>query len=292
MPNIRYINQSAPFWDFVASMEQGEHPFANNAQGQQQSWGPWGRRGPHHHHHGGIPHRGPPPYSGQSDEAGPSNEKAADSPDTAQNEDVNMSSNEKDAVPDPPEDTPQEGCGERSKRRCGGEPGARRCGGRGGVRGFGGPRGFHHGPRHGGPGAWGPGFRMLSSLFQTEGQEGESGDWAPDVDVFDTESSFVVHVSLPGANKDDVGVTWDPERSELQIAGVVHRPGDEAFLKTLALDERKVGAFERKIRLGTRAQPAQIDIDSISAKFENGILVVDVPKMIGEFVEVKKVDIE
>jgi len=134
---------------------------------------------------------------------------------------------------------------------------------------------------------------MLSSLFQTEGQDGgESGDWAPDVDVFDTESSFVVHVSLPGANKDDVGVTWDPERSELQIAGVVHRPGDEAFLKTLALDERKVGAFERKIRLGTRAQPASIDIDSISAKFENGILVVDVPKMIGEFVEVKKVDIE
>lgn len=278
-------------------MEQGEHPFANNAAaGQQQGppWAQWGRRGPHHHHHGGIPHRGPPPYAAPSDNeaAGPSNNEKADSPATAQNDDVNMSCNEKDeaGVPDPPEDTPQEGCGER-KRRCGGGP--RRCGGgRGGPRGFGGPHGFHHG-RHGGPGAWGPGFRMLSSLFQTEGQDGgQNGDWAPDVDVFDTESSFVVHVSLPGANKDDVGVTWDPERSELQIAGVVHRPGDEALLKTLALDERKVGAFERKIRLGTRAQPAQIDIDSISAKFENGILIVDVPKMIGEFIEVKKVDIE
>jgi len=132
---------------------------------------------------------------------------------------------------------------------------------------------------------------MLSHMFQPDGA-GETGDWSPEADVFDTPSAYVVHVSLPGANKDDVGCTWDPERSELEIAGVVHRPGDEEFLKTLALDERRVGAFERKVRLGSRAHPAQVDVDGIAARFENGILIVEVPKMIGEFVEVKKVDIE
>jgi len=136
---------------------------------------------------------------------------------------------------------------------------------------------------------------MLSNLFQPQQEasdENTNGDWAPEADVFDTQSAYVVHISLPGANKDDVGVTWDPERSELQVAGVVHRPGDEEFLKTLALDERRVGAFERKVRLGTRAHPAHVDVDGISAKFENGILIIEVPKMLGEFVDVKKVDIE
>lgn len=101
-----------------------------------------------------------------------------------------------------------------------------------------------------------------------------------------------MHLSLPGAHKEDIGVSWDPEKSELNIAGVVHRPGDEEFLKALALDERKVGAFDRKVRLGTRATPAQVDVDGITAKLENGILVVEVPKLNQDFVEVHKVDIE
>ena len=135
----------------------------------------------------------------------------------------------------------------------------------------------------------------MSGLFQPQQQQGErqaEGDWSPDADVFDTSNSYVVHISLPGAKKEDIGVNWDPENSELTIAGVVHRPGDEEFLKTIAMDERKVGAFERKIRLGTRASPAHVDIDGIFAKHENGILIIEVPKMIGDFVEVKKIDIE
>lgn len=103
----------------------------------------------------------------------------------------------------------------------------------------------------------------------------------------------MIHISLPGAKKEDVGVNWDTEKSELAIAGVIYRPGDEDFLKTLAMNERKVGPFERKIRLGTRANPAQIDAEGITAKLEDGVLRVEVPKL-GDtgFVEVRKVDIE
>jgi len=101
-----------------------------------------------------------------------------------------------------------------------------------------------------------------------------------------------VHISLPGAKKDDVGIHWDAEKSELAVAGVVYRPGDEELLQTLALDERKVGAFDRKVRLGSRANPAQIDVDHISAKLEEGILRIEVPKIDKDYVEIKKVDIE
>jgi HSP20 family protein len=120
----------------------------------------------------------------------------------------------------------------------------------------------------------------------------KSDDFKPEADVFDTEDSYVIHINLPGAKKEDVGVNWDAEKSELNVAGVIYRPGNEEFLKTLALDERKVGAFERKVRLGSRANPAQVDIEGITAKLEDGVLRVTVPKMNGEFVEVRKVDVE
>ncbi|KAF2843640.1 HSP20-like chaperone [Patellaria atrata CBS 101060] len=144
------------------------------------------------------------------------------------------------------------------------------------------------------------GLGALGEFFQSEflGQEEDSNrdaksqDYKPDVDIFDTESSFIVHVSLPGAKKEDVGVNWDAEKSELSIAGVTYRPGDEDFLKTLALDERKVGAFERKVRLGSRANPAQVEADGITAKLEDGVLRVEIPKQDKDYVEIRKVDIE
>jgi HSP20 family protein len=183
----------------------------------------------------------------------------------------------------------------------------RHGGGRGGWGAWAGGPPHHHGGR-GGPFAhvFGPGGPLNAAnvpcprcgtnlldvfLGPGFGAANAQGDWRPDVDVFETEAGFVVHVPLPGANKEDVGVTWDAESGELAVAGVVHRPGDEEFLKTLAVGERKVGAFERKIKLGSRAT-AQIDVDGISAKLENGLLVVDVPKLRSDFVEIKKVDIE
>lgn len=120
----------------------------------------------------------------------------------------------------------------------------------------------------------------------------EQKDFSPPADIFDTEDAYIVHVSLPGAKKEDVGVNWDSDKSELSVAGVIHRPGDEDFLKTLALDERTVGVFERKVRLGSRANPAQIDADAIAARMEDGVLIVTIPKLDREYVEVKKVDIE
>ena len=102
----------------------------------------------------------------------------------------------------------------------------------------------------------------------------------------------MIHISLPGAKKEDVGINWDAEKSELVVTGVIYRPGDEELLKTLAMNERKVGLFGRKIRLGTRANPAHVDADGITAKLEDGVLRVEVGKESEGFVEIKKVDIE
>jgi HSP20 family protein len=284
MPSIRYINQTAPFWDFVRSMEQqgAEHPLFGGQRGSdseedaQQSFNPWAfhpfahRPHPNHQH----PQGPPPPPHGEEVPPPPFTEKDG-SPDTVQNE-----------KGEPSGKAPQH---EGRRGRCGGGP----------PGGFG--RRGHCGPKRGGPhgfgrgGPWGRGgfpFGGFGGFWNENKEEESDSTFKPEADVFDTESAYVVHLSVPGAKKEDIAVTWDAEKSEVAVSGIVHRPGDEEFLKTLAMDERKVGVFERKVRLGSLANPAQVDVDGINAKLEDGILRVEIPKLDKDYVEVKMVDIE
>jgi HSP20 family protein len=125
----------------------------------------------------------------------------------------------------------------------------------------------------------------------------EDGDnensFVPPVDIFSTETAYILHVSLPGAKKEDVGVNWDSDKGVLNLAGVVYRQGDEEFLKTLSKSERKVGVFERSIKLPPgEEEKEEVDSDAIAAKLEDGVLVVTVPKVEKEWTEVKRVDIQ
>lgn len=138
-----------------------------------------------------------------------------------------------------------------------------------------------------------PFLQFLQSQFNIpQDDDSDSKDYQPPVDVFETSSAYHIHVSLPGAKKDDVGLNYNADKSELSIAGVIYRPGDEEFLKTLAMAERKVGAFERKVKLGNERHPAEIDTDGITAKLEDGVLRIELPRLERDFINVKKVDIE
>lgn len=121
--------------------------------------------------------------------------------------------------------------------------------------------------------------------------------FAPPADVFATPTGWTIHLAIPGAKKQDVGVHWDGDRSVLVVSGVVYRPGDEEFLQGMISGERKVGLFERKIELPPKGAAAQnekgeVDGDKISAKLEDGVLTVVVGKLEKEWTEIKKVDIE
>lgn len=132
-----------------------------------------------------------------------------------------------------------------------------------------------------------PGQRSSETIVP-EGMD----SFMPPIDVFSTETSYVLHVAIPGAKKEDVGVNWDADKGTLNIAGVIHRPGDEEFLKLLSTSERKVGVFERSVKLPLGSEEKEeIDGDAITAKLEDGLLVVTVPKVEREWTEVRKIDI-
>jgi HSP20 family protein len=123
---------------------------------------------------------------------------------------------------------------------------------------------------------------------------GDDNTFVPPVDVFNTANNWTVHIALPGAKKEDLAINWDAHKGQLAVSGVVYRPGNEEFLSGMISGERKVGLFERKIKLPPLDSDDrdEVDGDAINARMEDGVLIVTVPKAEKEWTEVRKVDIE
>ncbi len=100
--------------------------------------------------------------------------------------------------------------------------------------------------------------------------------WLPPVDIYETESAFVVEADLPGIHEENVNIQFD--RNALTISGTrgATLPAkDKAQLRVFSA-ERMSGTFSRSVRL-----PEHIDADKIEASFAHGVLTVTVPKSAG-----------
>jgi HSP20 family protein len=89
-------------------------------------------------------------------------------------------------------------------------------------------------------------------------------------DVYVKDKTLVIETELPGATKDDVQVKVEGDR--LIIAGEVKRSEeirDESYIRM----GRRYGSFRRVFPLPAEAE----DRKGIKARFENGVLCVEVP---------------
>jgi HSP20 family protein len=323
------VDRAPPSFGGPAGFWGGPEAFEPwGGRGRGGPWGGWGRRGPwggpghrhgrHAHHHG----RDGPETDREENAAEERNRSdMEDSPDTMRDAPAEGPAGSSADAPPPNSGHPHdhEHHGPHGFGHHGPGPHRRRGGG---CRGRGGPRGFHahaHAHPYGGPFdfrplmqafASHPFAQALQSTFEQaqQGQTGESatenragqaaeqGDdsFSPPVDIFSTEKTYVLHIALPGAVKEDVGVNWNADQGVLNVAGVVYRPGNEVFLSTLTSSERKIGMFERSIKLPPAGSNDKEEVDgfSITATMENGILIVTVPKFEKEWTEVHKIDVE
>ena len=94
--------------------------------------------------------------------------------------------------------------------------------------------------------------------------------WAPSVDVSETGDEIAVSAELPGLKKEDVDITVAD--GYLTIKGE-KKQDTESDDNRIHRVERSYGAFSRSFQL-----PAEVNTDSISAAFNDGVLAIPLPK--------------
>ncbi|QHN08841.1 Hsp20/alpha crystallin family protein [Methanothermobacter sp. THM-2] len=95
------------------------------------------------------------------------------------------------------------------------------------------------------------------------------------MDVIETDDQIIIKTDLPGVKKEDINI----ELTENTISiSAVFEEEIEVKEANFVKKERKYGEARREIRL-----PEKIKVEEAKAKFENGVLTVELPK-----VEVKK----
>jgi HSP20 family protein len=115
--------------------------------------------------------------------------------------------------------------------------------------------------------------RVLEGRTMPAGDREEAmaqADWAPLVDVIETDTEFLLRVELPGIEKQDVKLSV--ESGVLSLTGQRDKEpvGKEARYHRV---ERAYGRFARSFTL-----PELVDEQKLSAEFRNGVLTVHLPK--------------
>ena len=89
-------------------------------------------------------------------------------------------------------------------------------------------------------------------------------------DVYEKDGNYNIEVDIPGFRKEDIKV----ESKDGYLTITAEKKEDEKEeKKNYICHERKYGTFERSFYLG------ELRTDDITAKFENGILKIKVPKV-------------
>jgi HSP20 family protein len=98
-----------------------------------------------------------------------------------------------------------------------------------------------------------------------------SAEWRPLVDISETPQEYRIEAELPGVRREDVRVSID--EGVLTVQG--HRDAvTDSGTRRYHRRERSMGHFARSFAL-----PEMADIDQVSARFEEGVLILAIAKL-------------
>jgi len=101
-------------------------------------------------------------------------------------------------------------------------------------------------------------------------EESLFADWAPALDIQETEKEYTVKVDLPEVKKEDIKV--ELLDGALTIQGERRQEKEEKGKKFHRV-ERQYGQFVRRFAL-----PGEVEVAKIEAQFKDGVLTVTLPK--------------
>ncbi len=93
----------------------------------------------------------------------------------------------------------------------------------------------------------------------------------PALDVYDAGDKIVVKAEIPGVSKDDIEIVV--RDNELTIKGEKKKE-EEVKEENYYYSERSFGKFVRTLRL-----PVEIKPEEVKARFKNGVLEIELPKV-------------
>jgi|SRR5712671_4079136 len=108
----------------------------------------------------------------------------------------------------------------------------------------------------------------------------EVSDWAPPVDIRETDAAYVLNVDIPGVAAEAVEITSD--KGVLTIRGTRAAEAEEP--NRYRRVERAYGKFARRFTL-----PESANADAIAAKTAHGVLTITIPKR--EAVQPRRIEI-
>ena len=110
--------------------------------------------------------------------------------------------------------------------------------------------------------------RYLSSMRSTAANQ--EHDWTPAVDIQEEENGYLLSADIPGVNRNDVEITL--EDGVLTVKGERKTESDVSE-QGYRRRERIHGTFVRQFNL-----PDTVDTANISARVEDGVLQIEIPK--------------
>lgn len=106
----------------------------------------------------------------------------------------------------------------------------------------------------------------------------------PAANIKETEKSYHVELASPGMSKEDFKIELDEDLLTIRSEKEVQKEEEGTrFTKR----EFNYTSFVRSFRL-----PEEVDAENISAKYENGILALEIPKKEIEAKKIRKIDIK
>ena len=120
---------------------------------------------------------------------------------------------------------------------------------------------------------WNSFDKMFETVFNSDNNSfpfKDTLDWKPDVDLNETDKSFIIKADIAGLTKKDIEINIVDD--VLTISGNRNNEKDEEG-DYFHYRERLKGSFSRSFNL-----PEIVDKDKITANFKNGILTVELEK--------------
>jgi len=111
-------------------------------------------------------------------------------------------------------------------------------------------------------------FDRFPRMLDANGQPRQ--EWAPSVDISETDAEFMIRAELPAVKKEDVHVTFDD--GTITVSGERRQKKEDKGEKFHRV-ETFYGKFSRSFSL-----PDNVDSAAIRAETQDGVLTVHVPK--------------